>query len=308
MKKLVQSKRLNYPPKEIQSEKVNYEHMILWMLSNNQHCRWKDFVNEPLKINPSTLSNKLKSLTNNGCIEKIEIEKRGKKRKYYQITTKGKYKFNDLVKSQESEEKHLSYPPKVIMDDRDYIHIVLWMLYNNNYCQWRDFLDKPLNINQSTLSNKINLLLRQGFIKKEKIPEVQYDIYRITTEGKQKYIEIIRQYNLDHQSILDEESKRIHEITQKTTTFFNDYKVFDDDIKFRFLNNILKLDYSKVQQTCSEEEFNKILLFLAFNHPGNFPKYISLEEFSNKFNIRVQNIEYVYHIRQKYYQFSLKSS
>jgi hypothetical protein len=51
---------------------------------------------------------------------------------------------------------------------------------------------------------------------------------------------MLKKYDLDRQSILDEESKRVEVITDKVAAFFNDYDIDDDGIKYRFLNMVLR--------------------------------------------------------------------
>jgi predicted transcriptional regulator len=161
------------------------------------------------------------------------------------------------------------------------------MVYNNNHCKWADFISEPLSINQSSLSKNLNLLQEQGFVKKEEKE------YRITRSGKAEYSIILRDYNLDRQSILDEESKRIEEVTKNTIKFFKRYNIKDEDIQFRFLNNVLNLDYSRVESMLTnEEDYNKILLFLSTNHPDRYPDYIPMEEFSKSYGIKDTKLEY----------------
>ncbi|MFW9882222.1 MAG: hypothetical protein ACFFG0_54865, partial [Candidatus Thorarchaeota archaeon] len=184
-------------------------------------------------------------------------------------------------------ERTLSYPPAIIKRRRNYDHWILWMVYNNNYCKWADFLAEPLSINQSSLSKNINLLLDKGFIEKEEKE------YRITRSGKLEYSRILQDYDLDRQSILEEESKRIEEITIKTVKFFNKLNIENEDVQFRVLNNILKLDYTRVEpMLTNEEDFNKILLFISINHPSYYPDYISIEEFSNTYGIKDSKLDY----------------
>jgi tetratricopeptide (TPR) repeat protein len=127
----------------------------------------------------------------------------------------------------------------------------------------------------------LNDLLDSGYVKKENKE------YRITPSGKTEYSRMLKSYDLDRQSILEEESKRIEEITKKTIRFFEKYNIVDDDIKFRYLNNILKMDYQKVKNSLdTEEDFNKVLLFISMNHPNQYPNHISSEEFSKKYDIK----------------------
>ena len=277
---------LNLPPEEIYKQifgaRKNVEHIILWMLKNNEVVEWADFLDDPISIPQSTLSNYLKSLYLEGYLEK---EKRGE----YRITTKGQDRFNELSRAKQGK-RRLNYPPKAIGKKRNYDHIILWMAYNNNYLKWSDFLDDkaPIFINQSALSKNINILLKKELVKKDDNKE-----YRITRTGKAEYGKILRFYDLDRQSILNEESKRIEEITKRTIQFFERNSIEDDDIKFRFLNNMLTLPFEKLKGSLdSEDDFNGILLFLSMNHPNQYPEYISPEAFSKKYGIDKLDLEF----------------
>ena len=190
---------VNYPPKEIYKppvmEKKNFEHIILWMLYNNEECEWSNFTQEPLELRLSTLSKYLSLLKGRGYVENIS-------RGHYKITSEGKKRYLELSQAK-GKKRSLSYPPTIIKRRRNYDHWILWMVYNNNYCKWADFLAEPLSINQSSLSKNINLLLDKGFIEKEEKK------YRITRSGKLEYSKMLENYDLDKQSILEEESKRI---------------------------------------------------------------------------------------------------
>ena len=277
---------LNLPPeqlyKKIFGTRKNVEHIILWMLKNNDVVGWAEFLEEPISIPQSTLSNYLKSLYFDGYIEKV---KRGE----YRITSKGTDRFNELSRAKEGHRK-LSYPPKVISKKRNYDHIILWMAYNNNYLRWSDFLnDKaPVFINQSALSKNINILLKKELVSKD-----DNKVYKITQTGKSEYARVLKLYDLDRQSILNEESKRIEEITRRTIRFFERYNIVDDDIKFRFLNNVLTLPFEKLKGSLdTETDFNKILFYLSMNHPNQYPEYISPEKFSRKYKIDKLDLEF----------------
>lgn len=273
--------KLNIPPEEIINDK-DFEHIILWMLSNNDHCSWSDFTQDIEEdnqlISDSTLSLYLKRLRNKNYIERPE-------RDHYIILPQGKKRFIELSKMKKKE-KSLNYPPKVIKKERNYDHWILWMLYNNNSCKWSDFTEEPLRINQSSLSKNLNILIDSGFIRRENKK------YKITQKGKIQYSQMLRNYDLDRQSILEEESKRIDEIIQNTRPFFNLYNVSDRDVKYRFLNYNLKMNYTKFNELLSKEEFLKILLFIATNHPDSYPDYISLERFSKNFKIEEKKLDY----------------
>ncbi|MFX1470544.1 MAG: hypothetical protein ACFFB8_18010 [Promethearchaeota archaeon] len=274
---------VNYPPIELSKKpklgKRNFEHIILWMLANNDVCKWSDFTQEPLGFSTSTLSKYFNILKSRGYIDNYS-------RGHYKITPAGEKRFNTLSKTR-GKKRRLSYPPTAITRRRNYEDWILWMVYNNNYLKWSDFLAEPLSINQSSLSKNMNLLIEKGFVIKENKE------YRITRSGKLEYSNMLHNYDLDRQSILNEESKRIEEITRKTIKFFNDYNIKNEDIQFRYLNNIIRLDYTRVKAMLTDErDFDKILLFLSINHPNQYPNYISIEDFSNTYGIKESKLEY----------------
>ena len=274
---------VNYPPKEISKKpkfgKRNFEHIILWMLANNDECQWSDFTQEQLRFSTSTLSKYFNILKSRGYVDNYS-------RGHYKITPEGEKRFNNVSRNR-GKKRRLSYPPEVIKRRRNYDDWILWMVYNNTSLKWSDFLTEPLRINQSSLSKNMNLLIGKEYVIKENKE------YRITRSGKIEYSRMLQNYDLDRQSILNEESKRIEEITRKTIKFFDKYDIKDEDIQFRYLNNILRLDYARVKAMLTDEDdFDKILLFLSMNHPNQYPNYISMEDFSNTYGIKETKLEY----------------
>ncbi|MHA2287303.1 MAG: tetratricopeptide repeat protein [Promethearchaeota archaeon] len=273
---------INFPPEEVIKPifgKKDFELIILWMVNNNELCTW---ANLKELVKPSTLSIYLKNLQKKDLIVKKEFNQ-------YSITSKGKDRFYELSQSKKTKRK-LNFPPDAILWKRNYDHWILWMVYNNSYCKWADFLNEPLSINNSSLSKNMNQLMEDGYVKKEDKE------YRITQLGKSEYSNMLRDYDLDRQSILEEESKRIHDNTKKTLKFFKKFKITDEEIKFRFLNNLLRLPYERVKSNLeSEEDFHKILLYLSLNHPKHYPKFISTEKFASKYNLELVTLEYYVH-------------
>ncbi len=276
--------RVNYPSAEIldpsKPQRKNYDHIILWMLANNESCDWSKFEQKPVEIPISTLSRHFTSLIFKGFIEKYA-------RGQYRITPDGIKKFNELSKERKKE-RILSYPPEIMFKSgRNYTHWILWMLYNNGFCKRSDFLEEPFSINQSSLSKSLSSLIQKGFIISEN------KRYITTRSGKSEYSRILQNYDLDRQTILNEERKRIDEITSKTSYFFDNFNITNDRVKYRFLNKVLKLDYLKVNTILKdEEEFYKILLFISINHPDFYPDYLSLEDFSRFYKIEKRKLDF----------------
>ncbi|MBY8979985.1 MAG: hypothetical protein KGD72_06325 [Candidatus Lokiarchaeota archaeon] len=274
---------VNYPPEEFYKDfkikNKDFEHIILWMLANNENCQWSYFTQKPLSFTTSTLSKYLNLLKSKGFIENYA-------RGQYKITNEGRKRFHE-ISSTHGVKKKLNYPPSIITKRRNYEDWILWMVYNNTYCRWSHFLEPPLAINQSSLSKKMNLLLNKEFVVRENRE------YRISNSGKLEYSKMLQNYDLDRQSILNEESKRIDEITRTTIKFFDDYNVEDENIQFRYLTTILKLDYDRVKSVLTNQtDFEKIILYISINHPDQYPDYISLKDFANSYEIKQAKLEY----------------
>jgi len=277
-------KKIQIPPRNILEplSGKSWEHIILWMLEKNKQCEWANFTDkESVNIPASSLSTNLNSLIDDGYINKPE-------RNRYEITQEGSERLRELeYLKANGGTRALNYPPKAITRKRNYTDWILWMLFNNDYCKWSDFTSDPLHINSSSLSSALQSMSKEDLYVKENSE------YKITAEGKIRYFEVLKRYDLDRQSILEEESRRLEEITRNTNEFFEKYGVQDNKVKFRFLNNILKLNYSKVENLLnSEEDFNKIVLFLSFNHPDYYPNYISVEKFAHKYGIKQTILEF----------------
>lgn len=274
---------INFPPEKLFNpsnlEKLDYDVIILWMLKNNKICKWSNFCEKPLEIPVGTLSRHLDQLKRNGFVKKVS-------RGSYKITSAGKREF--YARSSSKQVRTLNYPPKIILSGgRNYDNWIIWMLYNNNYCSRSDFLEKPLSINQSSLSKNLNLLIEKGCITKED------GKYQITQSGKLEYSKMLQNYDLDRQTILEEDSKKIQENIKKIIEFFTKFSIEDTELQFIFLSIILKLDFEKVRPLLKEEElFFKIILFFSMNHPNFYPNFKSSEEFSERYDIKTTTLNY----------------
>jgi len=268
-----------YPPKGIMTPFKDFEFKILWMLNNNDQCSWSDFKSDPISISPATLSKYLTLLKASGFIDK-------EKKNVYKITPEGRKQYAEL-QAKDVLKEILNYPPRTITDTRNYADWILWMLYNNAYCKWSDFQAEHFYINQSSLSKSLIALQKGGYLEKDNHE------YHITNSGELEYFNMLKKYDLDRQSILDEESKRVEVVTEKVAEFFNEYNIDDDGIKYRFLNMVMKLDYTQFEASVSDEEdIDKILLYLAINHPDQYPKYITAKDFAIKYDIKLTTLNF----------------
>ena len=276
---MIPNKKIVYPSDDILNPQLrkNYDNIILWVLANNNYCTWSNLT----KIIPdSTLYDHLNNLKEKGYISHPL-------RDYYEITPTGREQFEKINKSYYSIQRKVIFPQRAILKKRNYDHWILWMLYNNDYCIWSDFRREPLRINQSSLSKNLKFLTNNENIIKENKK------YRITSKGKDEFMNILKSYNLDRHFILRKERERIEKIGKNIAKFFYNYGIEDDDLSYRFLMYILKIDYSKVKNTLiNDETFYKIVLFLTLNHPSQYPNYISRDEFTSKYKIKRMTLDY----------------
>ncbi|MFX1260256.1 MAG: tetratricopeptide repeat protein [Promethearchaeota archaeon] len=287
---------LKYPSKNIIEER-NFDYIILWMLSKNKDgCLRKDFLDDHIQINKSTFSNRTANLRSREYIEIIEefIEDNGtrKKKKIYKITAKGKKRLKEI----DQYRGKLKFPPDNILKGRYPEDKILWMLKNNKFCQWKDFINEPVKINKSTLSTILTRLMNQLLIEKALIQGIKYSVYRITPEGKLKYSEMLKKYTLDEQILLNEKIKRVIEITQETNDFINRIEIFDDNnvtTKIRFKKYVIDLEYSGNSKIfINKNNYYLTLLYLSLNHPEEYPNFVSLKEFCREYNIDERDLSY----------------
>lgn len=290
---MTEVKRTNYPTQKIIGKEKNYELILLWMLNNNIRCGWRDFLDKRIGISQSTLSNNLKKLINNNFVEKFEEKEEGKKKKFYKITEHGKKRYEEILIKKKSPDKKINYPPTKYLSLKDNEINILYILHNNATCRWKDFLAGPFKINQSVLLRILKKFESQALIEKVKDKDSRFEVYQITEKGTSKYISRLKSYKLDRQSILEEESKKIQEIFDSSEDLFKTFDIPNDDIKYRLLNNILSIDFTRVQGTsCTEDDFKKILYYISINHPEEYPNYITPEKFSQKYKIDLTTLNF----------------
>ncbi len=286
-----------YPPNEILSSTLrkNYEFIILVMLKINNSCTWGDLCKKNGSyegIPNATLSNYLKKL-----IKKEYVLK--ERRNTYKITKKGKIKINKLELGEDRKPK---FPSKVILGLKNNMINVLFMIIHNKNCHWGDFpinvnkfdeLSKygnpPPVINQKKLSELLKQFENEGFIEER---ESKKPIYKITEKGYNAYIELLKKYDLDRESRLNEWSNSIKKIKNRIQNFIKKEDITEMEVSFRLLDNYLHIPIRKEDLNVSKDTFLKILLYISWNHPNNYGNFISIEQFSNQFGIDRLTLEY----------------
>ena len=81
----------------------------------------------------------------------------------------------------------INYPPEEIFNPvlgkKNFKHIILWMLYNNEECEWSNFTEEPLELRLSTLSKYLSLLKGKQYVE-----NISRGHYKITSEGRNRFL------------------------------------------------------------------------------------------------------------------------
>ncbi len=176
------------------------------------------------------------------------------------------------------------YPEKIPQKilNKNYIDdIILYALSAFGPLQKAEFNQ----INKTTFYKYLNKLLEKKYISSFR--DGKKAIYEITPSGQTELLRKLEIYKLDFETIIELEKKKINSQISKLSVFFDKYNVNDDIIKIDFLQLYNELTYDESFNIFSEEQFNKLLLFIVMNNPKFFDdpeKIISKDRFLDKFN------------------------
>lgn len=180
--------------------------------------------------------------------------------------------------------------PKEIWKERKFDDIILYALGVFGPLEREVFINisgdtKKINnrMNKNTFHKWAKELKGSNYIKVNK--DNRTSIYRITQKGLDELLRRLEDYNLDFEILNKIEQERIQNYIESIKSFFIKYEIYNNDIKTEFLELVNEITYDKLNQTYSEEKFNKLLLFLTLNHPKFYPIYnISQNDFISKYN------------------------
>ena len=172
--------------------------------------------------------------------------------------------------------------------------LILFALGFYNSLKREEFIndnDKLRRINKNTFHKYVKELIRNNWVNRRK--EGKLSIYYITPLGRQELSRRLKFYDLDFESILLLENKKIQDSINSITKFFQKYYITNVELKIEFMDLIKEIPHEKLSNIFIEIKFYKLLLFLVLNHPRFYPEYtISVENFRNKYNIeRLDSIE-----------------
>ncbi len=280
-------REVKYPKELEEMDKRNYEYKILIMLKNNDFCLWGDFRTDSLSIPESSLNNTLKLMQTRGHL--IKAPKRR-----YEITEAGEIRIKEI----KSFDKQIIYPSEELLIKMSKEHKILWMVINNEYCQWGDLDDKRLGLSKGSLSTYRKRLIDKEMIEPIIVRGLRYTVYKPKPEGKREYTRMLKLYEYDPETIRKEQVKRFREISKENEYFFKEHNIDDFQVKYRFKKYRMLLDYSEYRKVFRiQEPYNLMLLYLSINHPDNHSKNVNeywcnAVEFCNLYNIEINYLNY----------------
>jgi len=182
-----------------------------------------------------------------------------------------------------------------IWEKKNYIDIILYALSANgplNRGEFiKDYSESVINdeytkyLNKTTFYKYLNKLLEKKYVIPKRTGKYVY--YEITPSGQANLLNRLANYDLDFITLVNLEQKRIKNSVKKFAKFFEDYNISNEEVQVEFLQLANEINPEKLS-SFSEEQFNKLLLYLVLNNP-KFYNYgdqfiISIHDFLIKYN------------------------
>jgi len=178
------------------------------------------------------------------------------------------------------------YPEKIPEEllEKNYVDdIILYALGAYGPLQKAEFN----KINKTTFYKYLNSLIEKGFLFPPKRKR-RIATYEITPSGHAELMRRLGNYNLDFYEMIELERKKIRAQVLQLSSFFEKYDISDDIIKIDFLSLYNNLVRDKSLSIFSEEQFNKLILYLVLNDIKffkNVDNVLALNEFIEKYDV-----------------------
>ena len=169
------------------------------------------------------------------------------------------------------------------MGNRD--DIILYALNSYSPMGRTEFISdgKVKRMNKNTFHDHAKELIKKGYI--ERYREGQNSFYKITSSGETELSRRLINYELDFEARLEIEDKKNKSLIKRLSNFFKENTIKDEEIQLEYIKLSSVISHEKLKEIYSEDQFNKLLLFLILNHPRFYPNYsISIEDFREKYN------------------------
>ncbi|KKM92460.1 hypothetical protein LCGC14_1218230 [marine sediment metagenome] len=163
--------------------------------------------------------------------------------------------------------------------------IILYALNSFSPMSRAEFIsdEKTRRMNKNTFHKHAKELKTRGYI--DSYRDGQKSFYNILPLGENELSRRLFKYNLDFDTLVETQSKKNKNLANRYSKVFRANKIDDPEIQIEYLKLVSVITHDKLSEVYSKDEFNKLILYLTFNHPKFFPKYtISIENFIKKYN------------------------
>lgn len=168
--------------------------------------------------------------------------------------------------------------------------IILYALSLKDDLGPSDFIregDEPNKIKKTTFYKYFGKLLGKNYVDVKRDEKDRKKVnYFITSSGEIYLSKRSKDYGLDYETEHKIEMRRSKNQAERLKIFFQKNEIEDPQIQIEFLNLASTITFDKFYTFFGDEEkFNKLLLFLTFNHPKFYPEYsTSIEFFRDQYN------------------------
>ncbi len=168
--------------------------------------------------------------------------------------------------------------------------IILYALSLKDDLGPSDFIregDEPNKIKKTTFYKYFGKLLEKNYVDVKRDEKDRKKVnYFITSSGEIYLSKRSKDYGLDYETEHKIEMRRSKNQAERLKIFFQKNEIEDPQIQIEFLNLASTITFDKFYTFFGDEEkFNKLLLFLTFNHPKFYPEYsTSIEFFRDQYN------------------------
>lgn len=163
--------------------------------------------------------------------------------------------------------------------------IILYALSSHSPIPRAEFItdDESRRMNKNTFHIHAKELRKKGFI--DSYREGKNSFYKILPSGENEISRRLIKYDLDFDTLVEIEKKKNQNLVNKFSRFFRDNEIEDIEVQLEYLKLASVITHDKLSEVYSEEEFNKLLLYLTLNHAKFFREYsIQKEDFIKKYN------------------------
>lgn len=186
-----------------------------------------------------------------------------------------------------------------IWKEKNYSDIILYSLSAHGPLNRREFIkdysesviddEYRKYINKTTFYKYLNELFEKKFVISKRTGK--FVLYEITPSGQAHLLKRLIPYDLDFLTLNRLEEKRIKSSVKKYFKFFEDYNISNEEVQIEFLQLANEMTPDKLS-SFTEEQFNKLLLYLVLNNPKFY-------NYGEQFSLSINDFLSIYNKKEK---------